>query len=143
MESLQIGYITGGSLKEGFTARLTVPPDHVQEGSFVVVEDGPRVFYGLVTNLRLCAADIRFTDAHTMDRVPASLRKQLAERTLYTEIEILPALMQNKGADPGTPGYDPFDKNTDLNALPVKMVPPHHSLLRTANKFDVAEIFGS
>ena len=67
MENNHIGYITGGSLKEGFTARLTVSPDMVQEGSFVVIEDGPRVFYGLVTNLKLCAADIRFTDAHTMN----------------------------------------------------------------------------
>ena len=42
MNSNQIGYITGGSLKEGFIARLTVPPEAVQEGSFVVVTD-----YGL------------------------------------------------------------------------------------------------
>ncbi len=143
MENNIIGYITGGSLQSGFIARLTVSPDAVQEGSFVVVEDGPRVFYGLVTNLRLCAADPRFTDAHTLARIPASLRGQLAERTLYTEVEIMPALMQNIGAAPGTPGYDPFAKDVDPNPLPVKMVPPHHSPMRAANRFDVAAIFGS
>ena len=143
MEFNQIGYITGGSLKEGFLARLTVSPDHVQEGSFVVVEDGPRVFYGLVTNLRLCSSDDRFTDAHMMDRLPAPLREQLSQRTLYTEMEIMPALMQNIGAAPGTPGYDAFDPNVDPNPLPVKMLPPHHSPVRSAERFDVAAIFGS
>ena len=97
MENNTIGYIIGGSLKEGLIARLTVPPENVQEGSFVVVQDGPRVFYGLVTNLKLCAADQRFTDAHTMARIPEAIRGQLAARTLYTEVEILPALMQNIG----------------------------------------------
>ena len=143
MDNDTIGYIIGGSLQSGFTARLTVSPDHVQEGSFVVIEDGPRVFYGLVTNLRLCAVDPRFTDAHTMARMPESIREQVAGRTLYTEAEIMPALMQNIGAETGAPGYDPFDKNVDLNPLPVKMVPPHHSPLRAANRFDVANIFGS
>ncbi|MBQ6504110.1 MAG: ATP-binding protein [Flexilinea sp.] len=143
MENNHIGYITGGSLKEGFTARLTVSPDMVQEGSFVVIEDGPRVFYGLVTNLKLCAADIRFTDAHTMNRFPPALREQVAAHTLYTEVEIMPALMQNIGYAPGTPGYDPFDKNIDPEPLPVKMVPPHHSPMRAAERFDVAAIFGS
>ena len=139
----QIGYITGGSLKEGFIARLTVSPDMVQEGSFVVVEDGPRVFFGLVTNLKLRAADPRFTDAHTMNRFPPALREQVAAHTLFTEVEIMPALMQNIGYAPGTPGYDPFDKNVDPEPLPVKMVPPHHSPVRAAERFDVAAIFGS
>ena len=143
MENNHIGYITGGSLKEGFTARLTVSPDMVQEGSFVVIEDGPRVFYGLVTNLKLCAVDTRFTDAHTMNRFPPALREQVAAHTLYTEVEIMPALMQNIGYAPGTPGYDPFDKNIDPEPLPVKMVPPHHSPMRAAERFDVAAIFGS
>lgn len=143
MDNNQIGYITGGSLKEGFIARLTVPPEMVQEGSFVVVENGPRVFYGLVTNLKLCAVNSLFTDAHTMDRIPAAIREQLTGRTLYTEVEIMPALMQNIGYDPGTPGYVPFDQSVDLNPLPVKMVPPHHSPLRAAQAKDVAAIFGS
>ena len=143
MENNAIGYITGGSLKTGFTARLTSTPDAVQEGSFVVIEDGPRVFYGLVTNLRLCASDPRFTDARTMERIPSALRGQLSGRTLYTEVEIMPALMQNIGAAPGSPGYDPFAGDTDKNPLPVKMVPPHHSPMRAAERFDVANIFGS
>ena len=143
METNRIGYITGGSLKEGFIARLTVPSDRVQEGSFVVVENGPNVFYGLITNIRLCASDPRFTDAGTMARVPEAIRSRLSERMLYTEVEILPALMQNIGAAPGAPEYDPFDKNVDPNPLPVKMIPPHHSLVRGAEKTDVAAIFGS
>ncbi len=143
MENNTIGYITGGSLQSGFTARLTVSPDRVQEGSFVVIEDRPRVFYGLITNLRLCAVDPRFTDAHTMDHMPETIRSKVAGRTLYTEVEIMPALMQNIGADPGAPDYDPLSADVDENPLPVKMVPPHHSPMRPANRFDVAMIFGS
>ena len=143
MDNHQIGYITGGSLKEGFIARLTVPPETVQEGSFVVVENGPRVFYGLVTNIKLCASDPAFTNSFTMARFPASIREQLAGRTLYTEVEIMPALMQNIGYGPESPEYDPFDAGVDPNPLPVKMVPPHHSPLRSAEACDVANIFGS
>ena len=35
-DSMNIGYITEGGLKEGFTARLTVSPEFVQEGSFEI-----------------------------------------------------------------------------------------------------------
>ena len=31
-----IGYVVGGSLKEGLRVRLTVPPQAVQEGSFEI-----------------------------------------------------------------------------------------------------------
>ena len=48
-----IGYIVVGGLKEGFRIRLTVPADRVQEGSFVVCENGRFHYYGLITDLQL------------------------------------------------------------------------------------------
>jgi len=57
-----IGYVVGGGLKENLRARLTVSPQDVQEGGFVVVESGDWLFYGLVTDLQLGATDPRFAD---------------------------------------------------------------------------------
>ena len=39
-EPIGYSYIVGGGLKEGFRIRLTVAADKVQEGSFVVCENG-------------------------------------------------------------------------------------------------------
>jgi hypothetical protein len=56
--SESIGYIVGGGLKEGFHIRLTVPADEVQEGSFVVCDNGRFRYYGLVTDLQLGGSDL-------------------------------------------------------------------------------------
>ena len=48
-----IGYLVGGTLKDNLRVRLTVPPQQVQEGGFVVIESGEWQFYGLVTDLQL------------------------------------------------------------------------------------------
>ena len=53
MEGKNIGYIVGGGLRESLRVRLTVDPQEVQEGAFVVVESGGWSFYGLVTDLAL------------------------------------------------------------------------------------------
>ena len=66
-----IGYIVGGGLKEGFRIRLTVPADQVQEGSFVVCDNGRFLYYGLVTDLQLGATDPRFADEKTDRMHPA------------------------------------------------------------------------
>jgi len=42
--------------------RLTVPPQEVQEGSFVVIYSGGWRFYGLVTDLQLGSTNPRFAD---------------------------------------------------------------------------------
>ncbi len=142
-DSMNIGYITEGGLKEGFTARLTVSPEFVQEGSFVVAENGTRRFYGLVTDLKLRAADPRFLDRRALDRIPDAIRKQFADRVLYTEMDILPAMMQDVGEDPLDPDYDGVKGNEDSNPIPVKMVPPHYSPVRLGGAFDVASVFGN
>ena len=63
------------SFISGFQNAVTVEMEmdyDSEKYSFVVIEDGPRVFYGLVTDLRLCASDPRFTDARTMERIPTA-----------------------------------------------------------------------
>src|SRR5512146_2798684 len=88
-----IGYVVGGTLKESFRVRLTVDPLTVQEGAFVVIESSNVQFYGLVTDLELGATDPRFADEQSEIRLPSGLASLLHGQTLYTNLEVLPALM--------------------------------------------------
>lgn len=141
-----IGYIVGGGLKESFRARLTVPSQEVQEGAFVVIPSGGWQFYGLVTDLQLGATDPRFADEQTEKRLPPTLAQALHGQTLYTNLEILPALMLEIGPEPGSPEYEAWMKDKAENPprlRPVKTVPPHHAPVRLASGGDIAEIFGN
>jgi DNA helicase HerA-like ATPase len=150
-----IGYIVGGGLKENFRVRLTVPSTQVQEGAFVVIEGagglgeaGGVLFYGLVTDLVLGATDARFADEQSETRLPASLAGLLHGQTLFTNLEVLPALMLERGPEPGTPAYTLWLAQVEAGErpqprlLPVKTVPQHHSPVRMATAGDIAEIFG-
>ncbi len=143
-ENPEIGYIVGGSLKDSLNARLTVPAHDVQEGSFVVTRSGDWQFYGLVTNLVLGSTNPRFADEQSEERLPANLARLLHGQTLFTNLEILPALMLDRGPEPGTPQYERWmETNSEgVHPLPVKTVPAHHSSVRLAAEGDVAEIFG-
>jgi uncharacterized protein len=144
MKNMIIGYVIGGGLRESFRVRLTVDPLTVQEGAFVVIESGDYHFYGLVTDMQLGATDDRFADEKS-DRLPATLAKALHGQTLYTNLEVLPALMLERGPDPASSEYDIWVKklgDKTPRPIPVKTVPPHHSQVRMANEGDIAEIFG-
>ncbi|MGZ6315994.1 MAG: ATP-binding protein [Anaerolineales bacterium] len=145
MENQPIGYIVGGGLKESFRARLTVPSQEVQEGAFVVIPSGNWQFYGLVTDLQLGSTDPRFADEQSETRLPPALAQALHGQTLFTNLEVLPALMLERGPDPSSPEYPAWIKENGDNPphpLPVKTVPPHHAQVRLASGGDIAEIFG-
>jgi hypothetical protein len=143
-----IGYVVGGGLKENLRVRLTIPAQQVQEGGFVIIESGDWRFYGLVTDLQLGATDPRFADEQSEARLPAELARLLHGQTLFTNLEVLPALMQEIGPQPGTPAYQRWSEEIDLGLraepapLPVKTIPPHHAPVRLAGPGDIAEIFG-
>jgi len=147
-QNQSIGYIVGGGLKENLKARLTIPPHQVQEGGFVVIESGDWLFYGLITDLQLGATDPRFADEQSEQRLPPGLARLLHGQTLYTNLEVLPALMLERGPDLDSPDYAHFQEEIELglrpkpHPLPVKTVPPHHALVRLASPGDIAEIFG-
>jgi uncharacterized protein len=144
----QIGYVVGGGLKEGLRVRLTASPQEVQEGAFVVIESGDWLFYGLVTDLALGATDPRFADEQSGERLPAELARLLHGQTLFTNLEVLPALMLERGPEPGTPDHKNWQAAIDAGLkenprpLPVKTIPPHHASVRLASPGDIAEIFG-
>ncbi|WP_075064211.1 helicase HerA domain-containing protein [Ornatilinea apprima] len=139
-----IGYVVGGGLKEGLRVRLTVPAESVQEGGFVVAESGDHQFYGLVTDIQLGATDPRFADEQSEARLPGGLAQLLHGQTLYTNLQVMPALMIESPA-PGSPGYEEWVKQldgADPKILPVKTIPAHHAPLRLARAEDVASVFG-
>jgi len=143
-----IGYVVGGGLKENLRVRLTVPSHTVQEGAFVVIESGERLFYGLVTDMQLGATDPRFADEQSEERLPAELAGLLHGQTLYTNLEVMPALMMERGPALDSAEYTKWRESIDLGLrdepwpLPVKSVPPHHAPVRLAGSGDIAEIFG-
>ena len=143
-----IGYVVGGGLKENLSIRLTVPSNQVQEGAFAVIENDEWLFYGLVTDLRLGATDPRFADEQSEARLPAELAKLLHGQTLYTNLEVLPALMLERGPELSSQEYQTWRAEIDTGARPqprprpVKTIPQHHASVRMANPGDIAEIFG-
>ncbi len=139
-----IGYVVGGGLKENLRVRLTIPSQQVQEGAFVVIESGSWQFYGLVTDLQLGSTDPRFADEQSESRLPADMARLLHGQTLYTTLEVLPALMLERGPDISSPEYPEWraSQPEDPHPLPVKTIPPHHAEVRLAEEGDIAEIFG-
>ena len=99
-----IGYVVGGGLEANLQVRLIVPPQEVQEGAFVVIDSGTWRFYGLVTDLQLGATDPRFADEQSELRLPAGLAGLLHGQTLFTNLNVMPVLMIDRGPEPGTLG---------------------------------------
>ncbi len=143
-DNKNIGYIVGGGLRENLRVRLTIPSQQVQEGAFVVIESGDWQFYGLVTDLQLGATDPRFADEQSESRLPAGIAQLLHGQTLFTTLEVLPALMLERGPEPGSAAYpDWAAQHADgAHPMPVKTIPPHHAAARLAEEGDIAEIFG-
>jgi hypothetical protein len=145
-----IGYVVGGGLQENLRVRLTIPANQVQEGGFVVAESGDWLFYGLVTDLELGSTDPRFADEQSEIRFPSQLADLLHGQTLYTNLEMLPALMLERGPDPEhkLEEYKRWRLEIEAGArqeprpMPVKTIPPHHARVRYASAGDIAEIFG-
>lgn len=143
-----IGYVVGGGLKENLRVRLTVPASEIQEGAFVIITSGEWVFYGLVTDIQLGATDPRFADEQSESRFPEHLSSLLHGKTLYTNLEVLSALMLNRGPEPGTTAYQQWQEEIDSGLresprpIPVKSIPPHHAPVYLSSEGDIAEIFG-
>lgn len=146
----KIGFIVGGGLKENLTARLDVPAQEVQEGAFVVIggERDEWLFHGLITDIRLNAIDPRYSSERSSQRLPAQIGELFYGRTLFTDLEILPALMTEQGPPEGTPEWKQWQEAIDAGLrdapgpLPIKTIPAHHTDVHLAGRQDIALIFG-
>ena len=143
-----LGYVLGGSLQEGLTVRLQVPPYRVHEGAFVVMDAPGWRFFGIVIDVALRTTHPRYVENETPDLAPA-LTHMLRQSTLYTTATVLPVRMMEIGPDPeqDPEGYQRFLQEVDaglrdVRPMPVKTVPPHFSPVRLADQGDVDEIFG-
>lgn len=135
-----IGYVVGGSLKDGLLVRLTVPASTIREGGFVVIEANGINYYGLAVNFSLRSSDLRFSLERAEARYPAALAQLLTDKTLYTEMEVMMCLMQEVGMAIEDPAYQSAEKVSVVPG-PVKTIPPHHAPVFLATKYDVAEVF--
>jgi len=140
----KIGYLVGGGLKENFRVRLTVSPQEMQEGAFVIISSGNWRYYGIVTDIQLGATDPRFADEQMEGRFPAHISNALHGQTLYANLEVLPNLMLEVGPDESSPEYAKWMLlNPEPKLLPVKNIPPHHAQVFLASEGDIAQIFGA
>ena len=143
----QIGSVTGGGLKENLQVRLSVPPQQVQEGSFIVIDNQDWFFYGIATDLQLQAVDPRYALEPSRNRLPDNLAALLDRQTLYTNLVVLPSLMlEQEPTDPQAlalwrKAIDAKEKQ-EPRPMPVKSIPMHHADAFLASAGDVAEIFG-
>ena len=139
-----IGFVVGGGLKANLFVRLTVPAQSVQEGGFVMIKSGDWQFYGLVTDLQLGAVDPRYAENPGGERFSPVVSRLLAQQTLYTNLEVLPALMVESGPELGDPAYPAWREAhpEDQQPKPIKTIPAHHSKVWLASAGDVATIFG-
>ncbi len=142
----KIGYVVGGSLQEGLVVRLTVPPQQLQEGAFVVMESGNYFFYGLVTDLRLAATNERFADEQLQERFTPALANMLQEQALYTNLAVHPVLMPDPDPHPAPhpERHERFLKEAEKEKptpKPVKTIPSHLAEARLATEGDINEIF--
>jgi len=139
----KIGYLVGGGLKENFRVRLTVSPQEMQEGAFVIISSGNWRYYGIVTDIQLGATDPRFADEQMEGRFPAHISNALHGQTLFANLEVLPNLMLEVGPDESSPEYAKWMLlNPEPKILPVKNIPPHHAEVFLASEGDIAQIFG-
>jgi hypothetical protein len=139
-----IGYVISGGLEANLDVRLTVPPQEVQEGAFVVIDSNNWRFYGLVTDLRLTAIDEHYANQLNSQRFAPHLAEYLNKQTLFTDLAVMPVLMMNRGPDPSSPNYAGLSSiNVDKpTPITVKTIPNHHSKVKLADVNDIAEIFG-
>ncbi|MEJ2757997.1 MAG: ATP-binding protein [Anaerolineales bacterium] len=127
-EKTYIGKVVGGGLKESLQVRLEIPADEVQE--------------------ELGSTDPRFADEPLDTRIAPYLAELLYGQTLYTNAQVLPALMMERGPELDSPHYTQWRKEIDAglkdepSPIPVKTIPPHHAQVRMAEPGDIAEIFG-
>src|SRR5690606_5022259 len=123
-----IGYVIGGGLEANLGVRLTVPPQEVQEGAFVVIDSNNWRFYGLVTDLRLTAIDEQYANQLNSQRFAPHLAEYLNKQVLFTNLAVMPVLMKDKGPDLASPDYSAWrrEHTDDPAPMPVKTIPNHH-----------------
>lgn len=124
----EIGCIVGGSLSDGFIARLNVGVDQdgVAVGRFVCMRVDGRLYFYLVTNLSLetSGAEVAANPPGHDEMLFAQI---VAQRDVYIRAHLKPML-----------ALDPDGKQ-----VPIKSIPRHFTPIFKASPDEIARVFGS
>ena len=127
-----LGMVVDGSLSGGVEVRLgaSTSVEDIKVGTFVTLQGERLRFFGVVTDVKLAAADSSLK--HTPPQVDDPFIAQvIAGTTAYTTISVLPTLTM-----PAVLG--------ELSApKPARTVPAHFSRAYAASDQDVETVFGS
>ena len=133
MDGTVLGVVVSGSLIEGLEMKLADghAVEDLRAGRFVVVQGDRYRFFSMLTDVRLDATsrDILLEPPAPDDEFR---RKVLLGSCAYATVKLRPMLMTPTDGDA-----------LDADMLPVKTVPPHFSVVRSATSADVDRVFGS
>ncbi len=122
-----LGYITSGSLTEGFTMRISheASLESIKTGKFVSIVGTQYTFFSLITDLQLAVSnpDILLFPPTESEKL---LSEVIRKKDIYATAILRPMLMLNKQHE----------------KMPVKTIPSHFCSVYEAQKQDVARIFG-
>ena len=123
-----LGIVVGGSLSRGLDVRLgsAEAVEQAKVGTFVTVQGASSRYFGIITDLRLDAADPRLASAMA-DADPA-MASVLSGTSVYSLATVTPMLTT------GVAGEAP---------TPAKSLPGHFSPVHRATNEDVQAVFGS
>ncbi len=130
----RLGVVVAGSLSKGLEARLDdcVSVEDMAVGRYVVVDGHRHRFFGMITDVRLSAANPEIVAAPPDGSDPL-LVEVLAGTSTFGMVDVAPMLTIGR-ADLGSKLIAP---------MPVKTVPSHFAPVAEASEEDVQTVFGA
>ena len=126
-----LGMVVGGSLTHGVEVRLdpSTSVEDIKVGTFVTVRGEQLLFFGVVTDVSLSAADpgLKSTPPDVQDPFIAEV---VTGTTAYGSMSVLPSLTM------------PEVLGDSAGPSPAKTVPPHFARASAASDRDVEMVFG-
>lgn len=130
----RLGVVVSGSLSKGLEARLDaeVSVEEMAVGRYVVIQGRTRRFFGMITDVRLSAANAAVTVAPPDPDDPL-LAEVMAGTSTFGLVEIA-TMLTIEHADEGSQFVGP---------QPVKTVPSHFAAVSEAAEKDIENVFGA
>ena len=130
----RLGTIVNGSLSKGLEARLdeTISVEDMAVGRYVVIDGRAQKFFGMITDVRLSAANpnVLLSPPPSDDPILAEV---MAGTSTFGTIDIAPML---------TIGHTDVGSEV-VGPRPVKTVPSHFAPVSEATDIDVSSVFGA
>jgi uncharacterized protein len=131
-ESKRLGIVISGSLSKGIEVKLdsSASVEDMAVGRYVTIEGERRRFFGMITDIGLGVADPQIT-LNPPDISDPFIAEVMSGIAIYGSLSVMPMLTLSG------------DETSMLKGpQPVKTVPAHFSVVRTASQRDVELVFG-